>query len=121
MKENITLIKSESFSLEIIKLYKTLTNDKNEYILSKQILRSGTSIGANVSEGECAISIKDLQSKLYIALKECNETLYWLRLLYKSDYIEKDEFDLLYERCNELRKILTSSTKTIKERLDENG
>lgn len=120
MKENITLIKAEKFALAIIELYKFLVDEKKEFILSKQVLRSGTSIGANVSEGECAISLRDLQSKLYIALKEVNETLYWLRLLHNSNYIKDELFDVLYKECSELRKMLTSSTKTISERLNDN-
>ena len=121
MKENITLFKAERFALGIIELFKYLNEDKKEFILSKQILRSGTSIGANVSEGECASSMKDLQNKLYIALKETNETLYWLRLLHKSEYIDVDRFDELYEDCIEIRRILTKSIKTIGDKLAFNN
>lgn len=121
MKENITLIKAESFALEIIELYNYLTNEKREFVLSKQLLRSGTSIGANVSEGECASSMKDLQNKLYIALKETNESMYWLRLLHKSGYIETQLFNDLYVSCNEIRRILTKSTITIGNKLTINN
>lgn len=121
MKENITLFKAERFALGIIELFKYLNDEKKEFILSKQVLRSGTSIGANVSEGECASSMKDLQNKLYIALKECNETMYWLRLLHKSNYIDENRFDDLYDDCIELRRILTKSVKTIGDKLTFNN
>ena len=79
---NPILDKSKAFALRIVKLYKYLCDEKHEYILSKQILRSGTSIGANIAESECAISEKDFLLKIYTSLKECSETLYWLDLLY---------------------------------------
>lgn len=106
-------IKSKQFALRIIKLYKYLVHTKQEYILSKQILRSGTSIGANLAEAECAVSRKDFTSKLYIALKECSETRYWLELLAESGYIDKKSFDSIYSDCLELMRILSSATKTL--------
>lgn len=109
----LAMIKSKQFALRIIQLCKLLRNDKKEYILSNQILRSGTSIGANLAEAECAISRKDLLSKLYIALKECSETRYWLELLFESDYIDKELFNSLYNDCQEIMRILSSSTKTL--------
>lgn len=90
-----------------------MCSEKKEYVLSKQILRSGTSIGANLFEGEVSITKKEFQAKLYIALKECNETLYWLRLLYRTDYLNKSMFQSIYDDCFELKKLLQSSTKTI--------
>ena len=111
-KENILKTKSKDFAVRTINLYKYLTSEKNEYILSKQILRCGTSIGANVAESECAISKKDFLSKIYISLKECNETLYWLELLVKTKYINDFEFESLSNDCIELRRILTAITKT---------
>lgn len=116
--KNITLEKAEKFAIVIVRLYQYLTEEKNEYVLSKQILRSGTSIGANISEGEFASSKKDLLNKLYIALKECNETMYWLRLLRNSEYISADDYIYYYELGSELRKILTASTKTLKDKLE---
>ena len=100
------------------KLAKALTNcvylDKDTLIvLSKQILRSGTSIGANIAESECAISKKDFLSKLYIALKETSETLYWLELLYKTEYLDKQMYKSMYNDCEEIKRILQASTKTI--------
>ena len=113
MKDSIARQKSETFALRIIKLYNVLTTDRKEYVLSKQILRSGTSIGANLSESECAISKKDFVSKVYIALKESVETQYWLRLLKDSKYITLTEYDSLYADCNEITKILMATTKTV--------
>ena len=86
---------------------------EKEYVLSKQLLRCGTSIGANLAESECAISRKDFLSKIYISLKECSETLYWLELLYDTDYLQENEYRSMYADCEELRKMLSSSTKTI--------
>lgn len=113
MKENVLLDKSKLFALRIIKLYKFLVEQRCERILSKQILRSGTSVGANVKEAAFAQSKTDFQAKIFIAQKECAETEYWLELLYESDYINKTEFDSIYRDCQELMKILVSSTKTL--------
>ena len=109
-------LKSKSFALRVVKLYQHLSDKKKEYILSKQILRSGTSIGANLAEAECAISKNDFVSKVYIALKECVETQYWLDLLKDSGYITQKEYESIFADCNELTKILTKTTKTIKPR-----
>ncbi len=114
--ENIVSEKSEQFAINIVNVYKELTQTKNEFVLSKQLLRSGTSIGANIAESECASSESDFVNKLYIALKECNESLYWLRLLYKTEYIGKERYNSLYRDCSEIKRILTSSVKTIRER-----
>jgi four helix bundle protein len=108
--------KSYSFSLEIIKLYKYLTLEKKDYILSKQILRSGTSIGANVNEALSAESKKDFVHKLGISFKETKETSYWLNLLFDSNYISEELFKRLDELCNELYKILASIIITTKEK-----
>lgn len=105
--------KSLHFAVRIVKLYQYLCDEKKEYTLSKQILRSGTSIGANLAEAENAISRKDFLSKLYISLKECSETLYWLKLMKETDYLTEEQFQSLYSDCEELRKMLSSSTKTI--------
>ena len=105
--------KSKKFAIRVVKLYQYLCNEKKEYVLSKQLLRCGTSIGANLAESECAISRKDFLSKIYISLKECSETLYWLELLYDTDYLQENEFRSMYADCDELRKMLSSSTKTI--------
>jgi four helix bundle protein len=115
-KENILKTKIFEFALQIIKLYKGLT-EKKEFILSKQILRSGTAIGALIRESENAAGKKDFLNKLTVALKEADETCYWLDLLYHSDYIDAERHDLLLSQCNELVSILTASVKTIKNTL----
>ena len=114
MEESIVKIKSVAFAKRVIKLYQYLSNEKKEHILSKQVLRSGTSIGANITEAECGISRKDFLSKMYIAYKECAETEYWLELLYSSNYIDKKGYESINDDCNELKKILSSITKTTK-------
>ncbi|MDO4219202.1 MAG: four helix bundle protein [Synergistaceae bacterium] len=112
-QEKTVKSKSKKFAVRIVNLYKFLCNEKKEYVLSKQLLRSGTSIGANIAESETAISKKDFLAKLYIALKETNESLYWLDLLHDTEYLTKQEYDSLYFDCEELRKMLSSSTMTI--------
>ena len=109
--DNVILFKSKSFALRIIKLYKYLRVIKKEFVMSKQILRSGTCIGGNVKETIVSQSKADFYSKLYIALKEANETEYWLELLYESDYIEEKQFKSIYADCKEIIKILMSITK----------
>ena len=91
---------------------KFLCLEKNEYVLSKQILKSGTSIGANIAEAECGITKKEFLMKIYIALKETSETLYWIELLYKTGFLTERQFSSLYADANEIRKILSSTTKT---------
>lgn len=109
----ITEEKSKSFAIRIVRLYQYLKDEKNEYVLSKQLLRSGTSVGANLSEAKCAISRNDFITKQYIALKEISETLYWLELLFKTDYLSQEQYDSIYQDAEELRKLLSSSTKTL--------
>lgn len=116
MKENLVEVKSKKFALRMVRLYKYLTEEKKEFILSKQVLRSGTSIGANLAEAQCAMSKKDFIAKVYIALKECSETQYWLGLLKDAEFITGQEFDSLYADCNEITKILMATTKTINNR-----
>ena len=113
--ENKSLIKEKSFNfaIRIVNLYKYL-NIKNEYIISKQVLRSGTSIGANVSEALCGISRKDFLSKMYIAYKEAVETIYWIDILYKSDFINKNEYTSIQKEARDIYKMLSSITKTTK-------
>ena len=118
MKKSIVRDKSKVFALSIINLYKHLTSNKKEYVISKQILRSGTSIGANVNEALCSISKKEYLSKMYISYKEASESQYWLELLKESNYINECEFDSLNKKCEELRRILSSITKTTKESLN---
>ena len=113
---NVTEEKSKSFAIRIVRLYQYLKDEKNEYVLSKQLLRSGTSVGANLSEAKYAISRNDFIAKQYIALKEVSETLYWLELLFKTDYLTQEQYDSIYQDAEELRKLLSSSTKTLQAR-----
>lgn len=114
MRDSVVKIKSFEFAKRIIKLYKYLCEDKKEFILSKQLLRSGTSIGANIVEAECGISRKDFLAKMYISFKECAETKYWIELLYSSDYIAKNQYVSIISDCEELLKLLSSITKSTK-------
>ena len=107
--------KSFSFSLRIIKLFKYMQNNHKEYILSKQVLRSGTAIGALVREAKYAQSKADFLNKLMIALKEANETKYWLELLYQSNYIDQKMYKSIEPDIDTLLKLLVASTKTVKQ------
>ena len=113
--ENNIQDKSFHFAIRIVKLCKMLRNDRKEFTLSNQLLRSGTSIGANVMEAQNAQSRADYLSKLNIALKEATETKYWLRLWEATDYLTRAEFDSICPDCIEIEKILVSSVKSIKQ------
>jgi len=110
--DNIVVDKSKAFALRIIKLYKHLIDEKKEFVLSKQLLRSGTSIGANIREAIRGQSKADFYAKLNISLKEASETEYWLELLHESDYIKKNAFESIFTDCQEIIKLLVSITKT---------
>lgn len=112
MGENVVKEKSRNFALSVIKLYQMLSQEKKEFVLSKQLLCSGTSIGANVVEAHHAMSKKEFSAKMNIALKEAAETEYWLELLYYSGYIGRSEFETHQENCAELVRILTSIIKS---------
>lgn len=114
MKKNIIKDKSLLFAIRIVNLYKFLINEKKEFVLSKQLLKSGTSIGANCREGDFAETKNDFIHKFAIAQKECNETLYWLELLYKTEYLTNTEFESLNTDAVELMKLLTSIIKKAK-------
>lgn len=116
-RESVTLIKSKSFAIRIVKLYQYLTKEKKEYVLSKQLLRSGTSIGANLSEAMYGITDRDFLAKVFISLKECAETKYWLELLFKSDFLNESEYKSIDADCTELIKLLTSISKTMSDKL----
>ncbi len=116
-KKNIVEEKSYAFALRIIKLYKYLVNEEKEFVLSKQVLRSGTSIGALIRESEHAQSKKDFINKMSIALKEANETEYWLMLLKDSNYISESSFISIHNNCVEVLKLLISIVKTSKKNL----
>ena len=115
MAENVIIEKSFQFALDSINAYKTLIS-RNEYILSKQFLRSSTSIGANVHESQEAVSSADFVNKLSIALKEARETIYWLKLLAESNYLEKEVYVKLIADCEEIMKIIRSIILTIKQK-----
>ena len=105
--------KSKAFAVRIVYLYRFLCDEKKELVLSRQLLRAGTSIGANLAESECAISRNDFLSKVYIALKETSETLYWLELLYKTEYLSQSQFESMAKDAEELRKMLSATTRTM--------
>jgi len=108
--------KSYAFALEIVLVYKELSSEKKEFVLSKQLLRSGTSVGANVNEALGSESKRDFVHKLSIALKEAKETSYWLNLLKDSGYIAEERFNKLHGNCNEIIKIINSIILTIKQK-----
>lgn len=114
MKNNVVMEKAMAFAIRIMNLYKLLCIRK-EYVLSKQLLRSGTAVGALIKEGEHAQSRADFLSKMNIALKEANESLYWIDLLYRTDYITEQEFQSIIKDCEELLKLLASIVKTTRQ------
>ncbi|MBR6514584.1 MAG: four helix bundle protein [Clostridia bacterium] len=111
-QDNIIVIKTKAFALRIIKLYNYLCSEKNEYVMSKQLLKCGTSIGANVREAIRGQSRSDFYAKLHIALKEASECEYWLELLHESGYIVTEHYASIYTDCQEINKILMSITMT---------
>ena len=117
MDSNVIKDKSKAFAIRIVRLYRYLCDEKKERVLSKQLLRSGTSIGANVAEALAAISKKDFLSKMYISFKECCETEYWLELLHDTEYLSDDEFISINEDNIELKKLLSSITFTTSKNL----
>ena len=114
MKENVIQIKSYAFAVKIVKVYKHLCENKKEYVLSKQLLRSGTSVGANVEEAIGGQSEKDFFAKLTIAYKEARETHYWVRLLTDTEFITKEESESLLFDIEELLRIIGSIQKTLR-------
>ena len=114
MKENVIQKKSYDFAIRIVNLYKYLIKDRKEFILSKQILRSGTSIGANIEESIGGCSKKDFALKLSISYKEARETHYWIRILKDTGYIDNEQANSLLEDCDELLKIIGAIQRTIK-------
>ena len=112
MQDSITFDKSFDFAIRIVKLYQFLTTTKSEYVMSKQLLRCGTSIGANISEAQYAQSRADFLSKMKVALKEANETSYWLRLLYRTEYLSENQFQSLFSDIEEILRLLTAICKS---------
>jgi len=115
-KENVILHKSFAFAVRIVNLYKYLTTERKEFVLSKQLLRSGTSIGANIEESVGGQSENDFLAKLSIAYKEARESIYWLKLLQATDYLSPEQAESLLIDADEICKILGSIQKTIKNR-----
>lgn len=113
-RESVLKKKSFDFAVRVINLYKYLKKEHGEYVVSKQILRAGTAIGALVRESEFAESRKDFMHKLYIGLKEANESIYWLELLFETGFISKEMFESMNKDATEILKMLVSSVKTIK-------
>ena len=120
MKENALIEKSIDFGARIVKLQRYLVREKKEAVLSKQILRSGTSIGANINEAQYGNSKADFIAKLHIALKETAETEYWLHILRKSDYLDDAMANSILRDCLEIKRILIASINTAKENADKN-
>ena len=118
---SLALEKSFAFALRIVKLYQHLSDKKKKFVLSKQILRSGTSIGVNLEESRGAQSPSDFQAKISIAYKESRETSYWLRLLYASKYLTERQFDSLHSDCEELIRILGATQLTMKTKIQKKG
>ena len=115
VRPNAIVDKSKAFAVRIIRLYKYLTEVKKEYTLSRQVLRSGTSVGANIREAQRAQSTKDFLTKLYIAEKEADETAYWLELLHDTNYLNDKEYGSIYPNCEEIIRLLAAiiiSTKS---------
>ena len=114
MKDNIILTKSMDFSVRIVRLYNYLCDEKKEYVMSKQLLRSGTSIGANAHEAVNGQTSKDFLAKMYIAFKEATESEYWINLLIRTDYLTQEQGNSILSDCVELKKILTAIIKATK-------
>jgi four helix bundle protein len=119
-KQNILSQKSMDFAERCVNLYKYLSQEKNEYIMSKQVYRSGTSVGANIRESRNAQSAPDFINKLNVALKEADETQFWLELLYRTQFINESEYTSINNDIDEIISILTASIKTNKKKINNN-
>ncbi len=118
LEDNVTFTKALDFAVRIVNLCKYLREEKGENVISKQVLRSGTSIGANISEALAAESKDDFIHKVYISFKEGNETKYWLLLLYRTGFINEKEFNSLGKDCQELRRLMAAIIRTAKKNKD---
>ena len=114
----IAFLKSKRFAIRVVRLCGYLSKEKREFMMSRQLMRCGTSIGANLAEAEYAISKGDFKAKMYIALKETAETMYWLELLHNTDFLSDVQYASIYSDADELRRILSAATKTIRESAD---
>ena len=120
-EDNIIAVKSYDFAVRCVKLYKYLCDQKHDYTIGKQLMRSGTSIGANLAEAQYGISKKDFLSKAYVSLKETAETMYWLEVLYRAGHLTDEQFNSMFNDCEELKKLFMSITKTTKNSLTPNS
>lgn len=118
MGESVARQKSNAFAIRLVNLYKVLTTERKEFIISKQLLRSGTSIGANLAEASAAMSRRDFLAKNYIALKEATETEYWLELLVATQYISIREYNSIQGDCKEICRLLNAICKTVSDSLE---
>ncbi len=118
-KNNVVLCKAKDFAVRIVRLYKFLSFQKSERVISTQLLKSGTSIGANLNEAQESISAKEFEAKIYIALKEARETEYWLELLFRTDYLNEEEYNSMLIDCQEILKLLVSITKSLRSKYIE--
>ena len=114
--DNVVLVKSFDFAIRIVRLYQYLCNESKEYTIAKQLLRCGTSIGANINEAQYAISKREFLSKMYIAFKECGETIYWLEILFRTDYLSESQYNSITRDCKELHNLLSSITQSTRNR-----
>lgn len=114
MTKNLVESKSKQFAIRIVNLYRYIVDEKQEYVLSKQLLRSGTSIGANIAEAQYGKSKSDFLSKMTISMKEAAENVYWLDILHDTKYITDREYQSIMYDCQEILKLLTAITKTVK-------
>ena len=114
MAESIMLDKAKNFAVEIINICKSIKQNQKESVLTNQLIRSGTSIGANIHESKYAVSTADFVSKMHIALKECYESEYWLDILYRTNYINEEQYKFLLTDCGQIRRMLISSINTVK-------
>lgn len=119
--ESVVRDKSKMFAIRIVKLYRHLCEEKKEWVLSKQLLRCGTSIGANIVEAQAAICKKDFLAKMYISFKECCETEYWLELLHETGYLTNNEFESINQDNITLKKMLSSITFTTSNNLKKSN
>ena len=119
MKESAIEIKSFTFAVRIVNLYRYLVEEKNEYVMSKQLMRSGTSIGANVAEAYRGVSDRDFVNKMSIALKEANESEYWIKLLHATGYLNDIQYESVKADCSEINKILIVIVKKTNERINQ--
>ena len=119
MSDNVVKEKSKKFALRIIRLYKYLSEEKREYVISKQLLRSGTSIGANICEADHSMSKREFIAKMNVSLKEAAESVYWLELLFESEYMTQNEYNSIIGECIELKGLLICIIKTANKNLKQ--